>query len=1210
MESIRGIFDFKENKLGSSVFMLFVLIALGSMIYYFLSTTEEPEMKSSEMLVAKTVDSSFLRQGEVNTLTDQENTRASAEGNKIAGEDFDNNKSRLAPSEILTIDSNFPSNLHYNEINKMTSQEQCIAFPLIVTTTHGVVCDTGCSVANSADCIDGFVGFVESQNKFISPSTSDCAVKPTTIAKVFDKDGYGEDGFNESNIDRAGYDRYGFNADGFKRDGYNKNGFGRDGYDRDGYNEDGFNADGFDKLNFNSNGYDRNGYNRNGYNEDGLNFNNFNKDGCSGSSKTKDGIACDLSSVFAEDGFDQYGFSRDGYDRDGYDKTGYDRGGYNEDGLNIIGYDESGKDKDGYDKTGYNEDGYDKAGLDRGGYNEAGYDINGYDRAGQDIDGYNVDGYDINGYDKLNIDRGGYNEDGFNKEGFNADGCSKEGISTNNKPCNPNEIYEQDGFSHAGYDREGFGRDGYDINGYDREGCKNGNQACQSKDGYNKEGFDKEGFSRDGFNEEGFDINKFDRDGYDKFGYNIDNLDENGFNKKGFDTQGYNKNGFNEEGFDRGGFDKDGFDKEGYNIAGFNGTGYDREGFDVNAYDIGEYDINQNEIYEQDGFNEKGMDREGFGRDGYDINGYDRSRLNEDGFDKNNCHESGINVNSESCLLLNRTTLLKAITPTLITTKPTMPIISTISKFNKLGLDSSGFDILGYNKNGCSSGSIDRFGVSCSLNSIFTLDGYDQYGFDQRGFDEDGFDRTGLDINGYDREGLKAGFDKKGCAANGYTKNGDVCEFITTSSLLGGKTCINYEDGFHCKSGLSRDGFNRFGFCKLSACYSSGMTINRNCDLLNNNEDGFNCLTKLDASGYDRAGFSIGSFDKDGFDRAGFDVRGYNRTGIDSDGYNKYGVNLNGCTRAGYTDNGIPCKDGSPALSSNSTLDLKSFLSDEDRTALEAATVLKSSLIQAMIGSNIPNEHVILSFIDSVATTNQIPTNPKAATTNPIQANVSPSAIPGLEGLLETPAPQKKQRLVVPALSLLFGTLINDVNTDYPGPVMTKIISGPLAGAVLIGSLSLPYIDNLVMPRDKIKVSFDSLIYKGLTHKLTKDSVFAVSPETMQYYQSSEVNTHAIGRYGGLIASSFLHGISDIYTDQGVDIPEQMGSTLIIKSSPVKSLENAGYSALGHLSKQLGDTANAYFSRPPTIKLKMGSEMGIIFTKELYNETLPQLFQE
>jgi len=77
----KGIFDFKENKLGSSVFMFFIVSVLGGIMYLFFSTADEVEIESSSVAIQQESNTGFLSVNEDNTLTRDQNKLAVNEEN-------------------------------------------------------------------------------------------------------------------------------------------------------------------------------------------------------------------------------------------------------------------------------------------------------------------------------------------------------------------------------------------------------------------------------------------------------------------------------------------------------------------------------------------------------------------------------------------------------------------------------------------------------------------------------------------------------------------------------------------------------------------------------------------------------------------------------------------------------------------------------------------------------------------------------------------------------------------------------------------------------------------------------------------------------------------------------------------------------------------------------------------------------------------------
>ena len=95
------------------------------------------------------------------------------------------------------------------------------------------------------------------------------------------------------------------------------------------------------------------------------------------------------------------------------------------------------------------------------------------------------------------------------------------------------------------------------------------------------------------------------------------------------------------------------------------------------------------------------------------------------------------------------------------------------------------------------------------------------------------------------------------------------------------------------------------------------------------------------------------------------------------------------------------------------------------------------------------------------------------------------------------------------------------INTDEPGPVLARVVNSPLNGSKLIGSMGVtgPYSESAY-------ISFSTVSIPAMDRSIGLSTV-AIDPKTARTALATDVNKHLLLRYGTLIASSFLVGMSD-----------------------------------------------------------------------------------
>lgn len=171
---------------------------------------------------------------------------------------------------------------------------------------------------------------------------------------------------------------------------------------------------------------------------------------------------------------------------------------------------------------------------------------------------------------------------------------------------------------------------------------------------------------------------------------------------------------------------------------------------------------------------------------------------------------------------------------------------------------------------------------------------------------------------------------------------------------------------------------------------------------------------------------------------------------------------------------------------------------------------------------------------------------------------------------------------------IIFGIMETSVNSDEPGPVMVKVVSGPLVGSKLIGSFRR--VD------DQVFLEFTLLNDPNAAHSVPVKAV-AIDPETARTALASDVDYHRLLRYGTLFASAFLQGMGEavlagIQPDFTVD-----GSTFTVNNVSTTTKDQV-LVGIGEVGTKLGDKLDPIFNTPPTVTVDSGTAVGLLFLQD------------
>jgi intracellular multiplication protein IcmE len=172
---------------------------------------------------------------------------------------------------------------------------------------------------------------------------------------------------------------------------------------------------------------------------------------------------------------------------------------------------------------------------------------------------------------------------------------------------------------------------------------------------------------------------------------------------------------------------------------------------------------------------------------------------------------------------------------------------------------------------------------------------------------------------------------------------------------------------------------------------------------------------------------------------------------------------------------------------------------------------------------------------------------------------------------------------------IIFAVVETSVNSDQPGPVLAKIVSGPLAGSKVLGSFQ--------RQEKMLFLEFSVLSVPDIPSSISMNAV-AVDPETARTAVRTGVNNRYLIRYGTLIASAFLEGMGDaILTSLGTpNLTDDSGT--IIASQVTATGRDQLIVGLGKVGQRIGQEIDQS-DIPPLVTLDSGTGVGLLFLKDL-----------
>lgn len=174
------------------------------------------------------------------------------------------------------------------------------------------------------------------------------------------------------------------------------------------------------------------------------------------------------------------------------------------------------------------------------------------------------------------------------------------------------------------------------------------------------------------------------------------------------------------------------------------------------------------------------------------------------------------------------------------------------------------------------------------------------------------------------------------------------------------------------------------------------------------------------------------------------------------------------------------------------------------------------------------------------------------------------------------------------------GTIFNAVletavNSDEPGPVLAKIVSGPMKGTRLIGSMQ-----NV---GERVVLQFSTASLPNMSTS-TKISAVAVDPDTSRTALASDVDHHYFARYGILLASSFLSGWSNAIANQNSTTYVTDSGTIVRDQGQLDS-KQINRQAFGQVGTELANSVRQNTQNiKPTVTVDAGIAIGILLVDD------------
>lgn len=182
---------------------------------------------------------------------------------------------------------------------------------------------------------------------------------------------------------------------------------------------------------------------------------------------------------------------------------------------------------------------------------------------------------------------------------------------------------------------------------------------------------------------------------------------------------------------------------------------------------------------------------------------------------------------------------------------------------------------------------------------------------------------------------------------------------------------------------------------------------------------------------------------------------------------------------------------------------------------------------------------------------------------------------------------------LAPSGTIYNAILETSINSDEPSPVIAKIVSGPLAGARLIGGMQ--------RTGEKVLVEFGTISLPNAKSSM-KIRAVAIDPKSTRTALADDVDRHYFLRYGVLLASAFLGGYSDAIARQNTTTTVTPDGNVVQTTGEISS-KDINRQAIGSVGKELAEqTKQQIQGLQPTITVNSGSAIGILLMDDLVEQ--------
>lgn len=195
---------------------------------------------------------------------------------------------------------------------------------------------------------------------------------------------------------------------------------------------------------------------------------------------------------------------------------------------------------------------------------------------------------------------------------------------------------------------------------------------------------------------------------------------------------------------------------------------------------------------------------------------------------------------------------------------------------------------------------------------------------------------------------------------------------------------------------------------------------------------------------------------------------------------------------------------------------------------------------------------------------------------------------------------QAPAEVILKSGSILFAVLDTAVNSDEKGPILATIVSGPLKGSRLTGTMVVQ------SNNEALALNFTSINMPNESKSMGISAV-AIDPDTARTALASDVDHHYLMRWGSLFASSFIQGYASAVASAGQTSTTSQGAAGTVTTTTTPALDGRQqlFEGLAEVATKWSEVVAKNFDTPNTITIDQGTGIGVLVTADLTYGTDP-----